>query len=286
MSNRPVQNVPLAVKQLGAAALRVRGPVAMTRFLRSDVLAGEGIPHGDQRPVMLLPPAIAGDWLMPIMLSWLRRIGYQAHRSSIALHIDCSDRTMSRVLPRVEEVAEQHGRKVTMLGHSRGGLLSRAIAAARPDLVERTITLCSPLSDPFRVTNLTLAAAAVAARAQLQRTDPARLNMGCLTEACACTYGRFYRRPLGPDTPPLVSLFTRHDEVVAWQACLLDGASNVEIRGSHTGVLASRNVYTALAHALTGEYDEPGITWQGEPPSLADLQTVLPPTVAPLRIAP
>lgn len=286
MSNRPVPNVPLAVKQLGAAALRVRGPVAMTRFLRSDVLAGEGIPHGDQRPVILLPPAIAGDWLMPIMLSWLRRIGYQAHRSSITLHIDCSDRTMSKVLPRVEEVVEQHGRKVTMVGHSRGGLLSRAIAAARPDLVERTITLCSPLSDPFRVTNLTLAAAAVAARAQLQRTDPARLNMGCLTEACACTYGRFYRRPLGPDTPPLISLFTRHDEVVAWQACLLDGARNVEIRGSHTGILASRNVYTELAHALTGEYDEPGITWQGEPPTLEELQAVLPPTVAPLRIAP
>lgn len=114
MSNRPVQNVPMAVRQLGAAALRVRGPVAMTRFLRSEVLAGEGIPHGDQRPVVVLPPAIAGDWLMPVMLSWLRRIGYQAHRSSIALHIDCSDRTMSRVLPRVEEVAERHGRKVTM----------------------------------------------------------------------------------------------------------------------------------------------------------------------------
>ncbi len=268
---RAVPNVPLAMRQLGAAALRVRGPVAMTRFLRSPVLAGEGIPHGDGRPVVLLPPAAAGDWLMPIMLSWLRRLDYDAYRSSISLHVDCSDRTMSRVLPRVEEIGDRHGRKVTLVGHSRGGLLAHAMAAARPDLVERVITLASPLSDPFRVTNLTLAAAAAATRRRLQRSDPALLTMGCLTEACACTYGRFFRRPLTPHSPPLISLFTRHDEVVGWQACLLEGAHNIEIRGTHVGLLASRNVYTTIAHALTGEYDEPGITWQGPAPTLAEM---------------
>jgi hypothetical protein len=96
MSNRPVRDVPLAVRQLGAAALRVRGPVALTRFLRSEVLAGHGIPHGDGRPVVVLPPAAAGDWLLPVMLAWLRRIGYTGYRSSIGLHVDCSDRTMSK----------------------------------------------------------------------------------------------------------------------------------------------------------------------------------------------
>jgi pimeloyl-ACP methyl ester carboxylesterase len=274
MSDKPPgANVPLAVKQLGAAALRVRGPVAMTRFLRSEVLAGKGIPHGDGRPVVLLPPAAAGDWLMPIMLSWLRRIDYYAYRSSISLHVDCSDRTMARVLPRLEEIAERRDRKISLVGHSRGGLLARAVMTARPDLIERVITLASPVHDPFAVTNLTLAAAASAARHRLQR-DPALLTMGCLTEACACTYGRFFRRPLDEDSPPLISLFTRHDEVVKWQSCLADGAHNIEIRGTHVGLLASRNVYTTIAHALTGEYDGPGITWQGDAPTLADLEPV------------
>ena len=275
MPSRPVRDVPLAVRQLGAAALRVRGPVALTRFLRSDVLAGKGVPHGDGRPVVLLPPAAAGDWLMPVMLGWLRRIGYAAHRSSISLHVDCSDRTMSRVLPRVEEIAGQSGRPVTLLGHSRGGLLSRALATARPDLVERVITLASPLNEPFAVTNLTLAAAAGVARSRLQHGDPLRLEMGCMTEACACSYGRFFRAPLPPGGPPLVSLFTRHDDVVRWQSCLAEGSRNIEVRGTHVGLLASRNVYEVVAHALTGEYDEPGTTWSGEVPSAADL---LPPT--------
>jgi hypothetical protein len=55
--------------------------------------------------------------------------------------------------------------------------------------------------------------------------------------------------------------------VVRWQSCLLDGARNVEIRGTHVGVLASRNVYSAVAHALMGELDEPGTTWCGPEPA-------------------
>jgi triacylglycerol lipase len=253
-----VRDVPAALGQLGAAALRVRGPVALSKFLRSPVVAGKGIPHGNGQPVVLLPPAVAGDWLMPVMQSWIRRIGYTPHRSTISLHVDCSDRTLGRVLPRVEQVAEQTEAKVILLGHSRGGLLSRAIAAARPDLVERVVTLASPLSEPFAVTNLTLAAGARLARQRLQGKDPVKLTMGCMTEACACTYGRLYRTPLDV---PLVSLFTRADEVVRWETCLVDGARNVEVRGTHVGLLAAQNVYTVLAHALAGELDTPGTDW-------------------------
>lgn len=258
----PVRDVPLALGQLGAAALRVRGPVAITRFLRSDVYAGRGVPHGDGRPVLLLPPAVAGDWLMPVMQSWVRRIGYRGYRSTIALHVDCSDRTLSRVLPRVELVAHAEGRKVTLVGHSRGGLLARAIGAARPDLVERVVTLGSPLTDSFAVSNLVLAAGASLARNRLQ-ANPARMSLGCMTHACACTYGRFFRSEL---PVPLVSLFSRTDEVVRWETCLVEGARNVEVRGTHVGLLAARNVYTVVARALAGELDEPGTDWLGEAP--------------------
>ena len=257
------REVPQALGQLGAAALRVRGPVQLQRFLRSDVVRGVGVPHGDGQPVVLLPPAIAGDWLMPVMQGWLRRIGYTGYRSTIKLHVDCSDRTMARVLPRIEAVAEANDAKVTLVGHSRGGLLSRSIAAARPDLVERVVCLGSPLSEPFAVANLALSRSADIARRQLQR-DPVKRSMGCLTEGCACTYGRFFRTGL---TMPLVSLFSRSDEVVRWESCLVDGARNVEVRASHTGMLMARNVYTTLAHALAGELDLPGTDWLGDPPS-------------------
>lgn len=257
------RDVPHALGQLGAAALRVRGPVTLHKFLRSDVVQGIGVPHGQGQPVVLLPPAIAGDWLMPVMQGWVRRIGYTGHRSSISLHVDCSDRTMGRVLPRIEKIAEESGTKVMLVGHSRGGLLGRAIAAARPDLVERLVCLGSPLAEPFAVTNLTLAKGADLARARLHH-DPVKRSLGCLTEGCACTFGRFFRTGL---TVPLVSLFSRSDEVVRWESCLVDGARNVEVRATHTGMLMARNVYTTLGHALAGELDLPGTDWVKVPPA-------------------
>ena len=104
------------------------------------------------------------------------------------------------------------------------------------------------------------------ARNRLQHSGPSCSNCGCLTEACALHLRRVLPRP-ATTRLPLISLFTRHDDVVHWEACVVEGARNVEVRGTHVGLLASRNVYTALAHALTGEYDEPGTRGPGSRPT-------------------
>ena len=237
----------------------MRPPWAHAAFLRSDVFAGRGVPHGDGSPVVLLPAAVAGDWIMPVLSGWLRRLDYRPFPSTISMHVDCSDRTLSRLLPHVERIAVAQQSPVTLLGHSRGGLLARSVATSRPDLVRRVVTLASPLSDPFAVTNLTLNAAASLARRRFERAGLA----GCLTNDCMCPFGQSFSAPwpTGPEAPPLVSLFTRSDEVVGWQACLTPDGHNVEVRGTHTGLLASRNAYVALARALAGEFDQPGTTW-------------------------
>lgn len=257
--SRPVRDVPRAVAQLGGAVLRVRPPWAHTAFLRSDVYAGRGVPHGDGEPVVLLPAAVAGDWIMPVLSGWLRRIGYRPFPSTISLHVDCSDRTLTRLLPHLDRIADAEQRPLTLVGHSRGGLLARAAVTARPGLVQRVVTLASPLSAPFAVTNMTLNAAAALARRRFQRAGLS----DCLTASCACPFGAAFDAPwpTGPDAPRLVSLFTRSDEVVGWQACLTPYGHNVEVRGTHTGLLASRNAYVALARALAGEFDDPGTTW-------------------------
>lgn len=256
---RPVRDVPRAVVQLGGAIARVRPPWAHAAFLRSDVFAGRGVPHGNGEPVVLLPAAVAGDWIMPVLSGWLRRIGYRPYPSTISMHIDCSDRTLTRVLPHLDRIAQAEGRPLMLLGHSRGGLLARAATVTRPELVSRVVTLASPLSEPFAVTNLTLNAAASLARRRFERAG----LEGCLTTACACPFGSAFNSPwpTGPDAPRLVSLFTRTDEVVGWHACLTRDGHNVEVRGTHTGLLAARNAYVALASALDGAYDRPGVTW-------------------------
>ncbi|MDP3711548.1 MAG: alpha/beta fold hydrolase [Mycobacteriales bacterium] len=255
MSGGPLR----AAGQLAGGVSRVRPPWELARFLRSDVVAGRGVPHGDGSAVVVLPPAVTGDWYMRVMTRWLGRIGYAAHSSSIAWHVDCSDRTLAKVLPRVLALAADSG-PVSLVGHSRGGLLAKAIAQSEPAAVRRVVTLAAPLAAPFTIHNLTLERAASLARSRLQR-DTERRSRGCLTEACACPYGAAYRQEW-PDGPRLVSLFTRSDEVVRWQSCVVPYARNVEVRGSHMGLVAARNAYVAIARALAGEYDEVGTTWQ------------------------
>jgi hypothetical protein len=106
------------------------------------------------------------------------------------------------------------------------------------------------------------------ARHRLQ-ADPVKRSLGCLTEACACTFGRFFRTGL---TMPLVSMFSRSDDVIRWQSCLVDGARNVEVRATHTGMLMARNVYVSLAAALAGELDLPGTDWLSPPRPLPSLE--------------
>jgi hypothetical protein len=120
------------VVQLGGAVLRVRRAVAHAAFLRSDVYAGRGVPHGDGAPVVVLPAAVAGDWIMPVLSGWLRRIGYRPFPSAISLHVDCSDRTLTRLLPHLDRIADAQGRPLTLLGHSRGGLLAGRPLPAGP----------------------------------------------------------------------------------------------------------------------------------------------------------
>src|SRR3546814_18007301 len=45
---------------------------------------------------------------------------------------------------RVKEMADEHGRRVALVGQSLGGVFAREIARRYPDFVDRVITLGSP----------------------------------------------------------------------------------------------------------------------------------------------
>jgi len=81
---------------------------------------------------LLIPGFMAGDSSLKVMRGWLERIGYEAHASGIAFNVDCSDRTLDALAGRAETLAEQTGRRVALLGHSRGGHFVKRSRAAGP----------------------------------------------------------------------------------------------------------------------------------------------------------
>ncbi len=99
---------------------------------RDPVGYGVGVPRGDGRPVLLIPGFTAGDWSLGTLARWLGRIGYKPYLSGIDLNVGCPRRKVELVGWRVEKIARESGQRVTIIGHSLGGVLGRAIATANP----------------------------------------------------------------------------------------------------------------------------------------------------------
>jgi pimeloyl-ACP methyl ester carboxylesterase len=101
------------------------------RLFRSPVWRGDGVPAGDGRPVLLVPGFMAGDGSLGLMARHLRQLGHRTYRSTMHANVGCTKKARDRLEERIESIAAKRGRKVTVVGHSLGGLLARGIAARR-----------------------------------------------------------------------------------------------------------------------------------------------------------
>jgi len=232
----------------GRPLAETRWLLELSRLLVAPVFAGSGIPRGDGRPVVLMPGFLAGDQTLAVMASWLYRIGYRPRLCGFIVNVDCSDRAVDRLEPKVEQLADRHGRRVALIGHSRGGHYARALGARRPDLVSHAISMGADLQGMFGCSRPTLAAAA-GARAVLKRTGRAR-TPECLSDICKCQFVTDFHAPFPLHDVRMTSIYSKGDGVVDWQTQRVPYADCVEVTGSHVGLIFNRKSYLAIAAAL------------------------------------
>ena len=228
----------------GRPLAEVRWQAELARLLVDPVFRGEGVPRGDGMPVLAIPGFLAGDASLGVMKGWLDRIGYRSHGSGIVCNVDCSNRARARLDTRLGEIHERSGRKVALIGHSRGAHFAKALAHWRPERVSGVISLGAGLDTPFDISLPTKAAVAAVRAFHAPRREP-----DCFTERCGCNFARHYSGSF-PAEVPLTSIYTREDGVVWWEACLVDYGRNVEVTGSHIGLASNRKAYRAVAEAL------------------------------------
>jgi pimeloyl-ACP methyl ester carboxylesterase len=218
------------------------------RLLVDPVFRGSGVPRGDGRPVILLPGFGGGDQTLLVLASWLRRIGYRPQTCGFLANLGCSDRAVERVERRLEQLHGHHGRRVALIGHSRGGHYARALGHRRPELVSHAISIGAGLRQMLATSYPTQAAAA-AARQVVVRSGRAR-SPRCLTEGCDCRFSHDFTAPFPADRVRLTSIYSKGDGVVRWQAALVPYGNCVEVTGSHVGLIFNRKTYRAIATAL------------------------------------
>jgi triacylglycerol lipase len=226
----------------------MRWPLELGRLTIDPSFVPLGLPRGDARPVVLMPGFLAGDNSLAVLAAWLWRLGYRPHVCGFVANIDCSDRALARVERRVASLCGRTGRRVAVIGHSRGGHYARAVAARQPDRVSHAISLGADLHEMLGVSAATERMVR-AVRTGLRVTRRAR-NGECFTAACPCGFGRAYRETFPESQVRLTSIYSKGDGVVRWQRCVVPYGDSVEVSGSHVGLIYNRQAYAAIARAL------------------------------------
>lgn len=219
--------------------LEGRAWLEYAQLTRSPIFQNGATPQGDGRPVMLIPGFFAGDATLDVMRGWLQSSGYRPLRSGINLNVLSSEVLLQSIAVRLDSEYRDNGRKVTLVGQSRGGVLAIGIARRFPQLVDQVILLGSPIGDPLDVHPSTMAAVHIARFVHTLRRGPRDMD------------ARFDSELGDPIPVQVTSMYSRSDGVVHWGACLRPDVDAVEIGGSHVGMGVNARVYTHLAELLS-----------------------------------
>ena len=187
---------------------------------------------------MLIPGFLAGDRSLDVMRAWLRRNGYRPLRSGINLNVESSEVLVQRLSLRLSAEFRRNGRRVILVGQSRGGVLAFGVGGRFPELVESVVTLGSPLADPYDVHPSTMAAVHVARFMHAVRRGPKNLD------------ARFDSELHKPISVPVTSLYSRSDGIVNGDACIRSDVDCLEVGGSHVGMAVNPRVYKEVARLI------------------------------------
>ena len=225
-----------------------RVPLETAALLRDPIFRGDGVRGAGGQPVLLIPGFLAGDDSLGLMTKWLRRTGHRTRSAGIRANIDCSGRSVAKLMERTEELAERHGRRVVVIGQSRGGTFARVMAVRRPDLVSGIVTLGSPLTSTFDLHPLVkMQIRAVGTLGTIGAKGLFSLN--CLSGECCEEFRTELSAPFPKDVG-FLSIYSKSDGIVRWSACLDEAAQHVEVNASHIGMAANPGVYRAVATGL------------------------------------
>ena len=202
-------------------------------------------------PVLLVPGFMAGDSTLAGMGAMLRAAGYRTYRSGIHVNVGCTRETADRLERRVEEIAERRGRRITIVGHSLGGMLARGLAARRPDLIAGIVSMGSPIMAPAAVHGILAWDADLLTRLTGAGL-PGLMSADCIAGDCARASFEETHAPLDPSVG-FTAIYSQRDGIVDWRACIDPAAVAVEVGASHIGMAFDPLVFDVVRTALDGQ---------------------------------
>jgi pimeloyl-ACP methyl ester carboxylesterase len=178
-------------------------------------------PHGDGHPVLVLPGLVASDVSTRPLRTFLKTRGYAVSGWRQGRNLGLRPGVQHAMVDLVHELNDTHGRKVSLVGWSLGGLYARQLAKMMPKQVRQVITLGSPFASSPKATNAWRVYEMASGR-RAEDEDP-----------------RFGGMLASAPPVPTTAIFSRSDGICAWQGCREQSshmAESIEVESSHCGM--------------------------------------------------
>ncbi|TFV89378.1 alpha/beta hydrolase [Blastococcus sp. CT_GayMR20] len=201
------------------------------------------LPRGDGHPVLVLPGLLADDVSTRALRAVLRRLGYDVHGWGLGRNIGPTAACVTGMRDLVSHLSDKHGKPVTLIGWSLGGIFARDLARRTPESVRQVVTLGSP----FR----------------LARHSQSRATK--VFDRYSHLHVEHRTLPLESETTPLPvpasSIYSHYDGIVHWQTCLDtpgERCENIAVMASHLGL----GHHPAAIWAIADRLAQPEGTWK------------------------
>ncbi len=213
-------------------------------------------PTGDGHPVFVIPGFLSDATITAPLRAFLARLGYEVHDWGLGLNLGprTAGRRGERLAAHFASLAAAHGQRMSVIGWSLGGIMARQLARRAPQHVRRVITLGAPFTGDPRASSVAGLYQLVAGQ-RFSHPD----------------FQAMLRASRRPPPVPATSIFSRADRIAAWECCQEPAAphtENIEVDGSHGGLLAHPQALLAIAERLAlpeplGAQlpDEPATSW-------------------------
>ncbi len=199
-------------------------------------------PRGDGHPVLVLPGLVASDVSTRPLRSFLTSKGYAVAGWRQGRNYGLRPGVQDAMVDLIHELTDTHGRKISLVGWSLGGLYARQLAKMMPERVRQVITLGSPFASGPKATN----AWRVYEMASGRRADEED--------------ARFGGSLAGAPPVPTTAIFSRTDGVCAWQGCREETTAmseSIEVESSHCGM----GHHPAAVYAVADRLAQPEGEW-------------------------
>lgn len=218
--------------------------------------------QGDGHPVLVVPGFMTTNSTTKTFRKHLFSIGYTPYGWTLGRNYG-KPAYIDHIIQQIEELSIQHDQKVSIIGWSLGGIFAREAAKLCPNLVRQVITLGSPFRGLRESNNVSLVYQAISRGKRHQDLDPDFLDSLNIMP-----------------TVPTTAIFSKGDGVVSWEHCMEveenDISQNIEVKGSHLGLLHNPTVLPIIANRLRQNV----YNWKKFQPSEGFLNQMLYPNLA------